>query len=54
MSGDREDSIFMVLFRGKSGLHRTGCQITPGRVATHDGKCHRKQTARNGKGEMVG
>lgn len=29
--------------RGKSGLHRAGCQVTPG-GETHD-QCNREQTA---------
>jgi len=44
--------------RGKSGLHRAECQVTPGGHRYHVdvyGKCHRKYTAfpRKSKGEMV-
>ena len=42
--------------RGKSGLHRAGDPfVKAGRrtAIVRDGKCHRKQTARKGYGEMA-
>ena len=44
---------FLTVWGGKSGLHRTECQVTPGGREPTESAAENKPPAQAGKGEMV-